>query len=293
MIVLPSPAPAPPNWQSVPASTTPAPPPVIVLPMITCVAAQVATVSAVSAPLIVLSNTCATPDSRRMPSPSPPSMSLCDTLTSAPARTVTVPPTVLRGAPGSPPSAPLELGLELDAVERAALDEHVGACAHDHRRIAAVDDHAVEDLAARRGGGEGDALAAGSSMWPGPSNVTGVVMENPAARVTVRPWTKFIASRPVPFAAAAASASPSVQSPSPHTPSAVVSSGSVTVNAPMSLSVIVTVALDGAPTVPPVGFESVTVNVSSFSAKLSFVIGTEMLFELSPAANDSVPEVAV
>jgi hypothetical protein len=58
-----------------------------------------------------------------------------------------------------------------------------------------------------------------------------------------------------------------------------------------SLSVIVTVALDGLPRVaPPVGLDSVTVNVSFNSSRVSFVIGTEnVLLAVSPLAQLNVP----
>ena len=58
-----------------------------------------------------------------------------------------------------------------------------------------------------------------------------------------------------------------------------------------SSSVIVTVALDGLPSVaPPVGLDSVTVNVSFGSSRVSFVIGTEnVLLAVSPLAQLNVP----
>jgi hypothetical protein len=62
-----------------------------------------------------------------------------------------------------------------------------------------------------------------------------------------------------------------------------------------SLSVIVTVALDGLPSVaPPVGLESVTVNVSFGSSRVSFKIGTEnVLVAVSPLAQLNMPFMGV
>ena len=58
---------------------------------------------------------------------------------------------------------------------------------------------------------------------------------------------------------------------------------------------IVTVALDGLPSVaPPVGLDSVTVVVSSTSSRASFVIETmNVLFAVSPLVQLKVPLAAV
>jgi hypothetical protein len=62
-----------------------------------------------------------------------------------------------------------------------------------------------------------------------------------------------------------------------------------------SSSVIVTVALDGLPNVaPPVGLDSITVNVSFGSSRVSFVIRTEnVLLAVSPLGQLNVPLVEV
>jgi hypothetical protein len=56
---------------------------------------------------------------------------------------------------------------------------------------------------------------------------------------------------------------------------------------------IVTVAVDGVPSVAPVGADSATVNVSSASITVSPMTGTLMFLLTSPAAKVRVPEVAV
>jgi hypothetical protein len=65
-----------------------------------------------------------------------------------------------------------------------------------------------------------------------------------------------------------------------------------TVMATSSL-LIVTVAVDGVPSVAPVGADSATVNVSLASNTVSPMIGTLIVLLVSPAANVSVPEAAV
>jgi hypothetical protein len=61
-----------------------------------------------------------------------------------------------------------------------------------------------------------------------------------------------------------------------------------------SSSMIVAVALDELPNVaPPVGLDSVTVNVSFGSSRASFVIGTLIVWFVTPGLNVNVPLVAV
>jgi hypothetical protein len=62
-----------------------------------------------------------------------------------------------------------------------------------------------------------------------------------------------------------------------------------------SSSIIVTVELDGLPSVaPPVGFDSVTVNHSLGSFRVSFVIATEnVLLAVSPLVQERFPLVKV
>ena len=57
----------------------------------------------------------------------------------------------------------------------------------------------------------------------------------------------------------------------------------------LSLSTIVTVASEGLPSAAPVGFERPTRNVSSASLSLSSTIVTVIVFDVSPAANETVP----
>jgi hypothetical protein len=57
--------------------------------------------------------------------------------------------------------------------------------------------------------------------------------------------------------------------------------------------VIVTVAVDGVPSVAPLGADSATVNVSLGSTTVSPIIGTLIVLLVCPAVNVRVPEVAV
>jgi hypothetical protein len=56
---------------------------------------------------------------------------------------------------------------------------------------------------------------------------------------------------------------------------------------------IVTVAVDGVPSVAPLGADSATVNVSLASTTVSPVTETLIVLLVSPAANVRVPEAAV
>ena len=58
-----------------------------------------------------------------------------------------------------------------------------------------------------------------------------------------------------------------------------------------SLSVIVTVTVDGEPSENPVavGFNRLTVKVSFPSTSTSFVMNTSIVFDVSPVANVSTP----